>query len=413
MNKTENIDALFDRCKVAMANHGYSDESILRTQKLFLRGIRTEMSSIGQTDFSPALGMEYLSKLEECGNPFAYRQHRRVVLLLCDFMETGRIKSSYRLKPKNPFPLEGKIGELCERFIEDGTIRMRWKRNTIESHRRQLSLFVKSLEIKGVININDVTESIVAEIIDRTTNKAHLSYSLRSAFRFFKDNGIVDDDFGEILRYRNRRGEIKVPSVYTPDEIKVIEESVCQTDPIGIRDYAMLLLATRLGMRSSDIRMLKLANIDWQDNRIVISQFKTGKEIELPLLNDVGEALVNYLVNVRPKISNPYVFVALTSPYRPFSRVGITIRFQKIVRDSKIKIGDRHFGAHSMRHSLATNMLSKGISLPVISDILGHYSTETTMSYLRVSTDLLKTIALEVPPVDEAFYEQKGGEFYV
>ncbi|MDP3915425.1 MAG: tyrosine-type recombinase/integrase [Bacteroidota bacterium] len=177
----------------------------------------------------------------------------------------------------------------------------------------------------------------------------------------------------------------KLPSVYDADEIKRIEDAVGQSSAVGKRDYAMLLLATRLGLRSSDIAGLKFENLDWNRNIICLTQSKTKKVIELPLLTDVGEAVINYL------------------KYGAVSRTIIA---------SGVDITGRKFDSHAMRHKLASQLLRNGTSLPVISETLGHSDTQATMNYLRIDINNLMRCSLDVPLVSASFYQQKGGLFY-
>lgn len=182
--------------------------------------------------------------------------------------------------------------------------------------------------------------------------------------------------------------------------------------PVGKRDYAILLLATRLGLRASDICRLEFDHLDWDHNVIAFIQYKTKKSIELPLLTDVGEAIVNYLRYGRPISGHSEIFLSARPPYRPMFRWGINGVISRIMRESGVDISKRKFGPHAMRHSLASRLLANGVSLPVISESLGHESSLSTMEYLRVDLSSLMKCALDVPPVNSAFYEQKGGIFY-
>lgn len=181
---------------------------------------------------------------------------------------------------------------------------------------------------------------------------------------------------------------------------------------MGKRDYAILLLATRLGLRSSDIAGLQLDNLDWDNNLIGVTQYKTKRMIELPLLSDVGEAIIKYLKYVRPVSPEPNVFLSAIAPYRKINRLIINGVISRTIKASKVDVGNRKFGPHAMRHTLATRLLDNGTSLPVISEALGHKSTQTTMKYLRVDINNLQRCTLDVPMVADSFYEQKGGMFY-
>jgi integrase/recombinase XerD len=152
--------------------------------------------------------------------------------------------------------------------------------------------------------------------------------------------------------------------------------------------------------------------LDWDSNVINLVQYKTKKEIELPLLAVIGEAIIDYIQNGRPKSDSKTIFLTANAPYTPLSVPGLSSIISGIIYKAGIETKDRHHGAHCLRHSLATQLLEQGTTLPVISETLGHSNSQTTMIYLGVDVTGLLRCSLEVPPVPESFYMQKGGWFY-
>lgn len=177
---------------------------------------------------------------------------------------------------------------------------------------------------------------------------------------------------------------------------------------MGKRDYAMILLATRLGLRSSDIRFLEFSNIDWDNNLIIFEQYKTKDKLELPLSVDVGEAIIDYIRNGRAKSDSKCIFLRCNAPYVPMTETALNCIVTKYFRKANVDYSKKKHGPHSLRHSLATNLLNNGIPLPIIAEILGHQSSQTTMHYLHISTPTLLRCALDVPSVHVDFYSQKG-----
>jgi integrase len=222
----------------------------------------------------------------------------------------------------------------------------------------------------------------------------------------------IDKNVEYVIGRNNYPKREKLPSVYSAAEIKQIEETVSQSSAVGKRDYAMLLLATRLGLRSSDIAGLTFENLDWNRNIICLTQYKTKKMIELPLLADVGEAVINYLKYARPVSGLQQVFLTVCNPYRTVNRLIINGAVSRTIIASGVDITGRKFGPHAMRHTLASQLLRNGTSLPVISETLGHTNTQVTMNYLRIDINNLMRCTLDVPLVSTSFYEQKGGMFY-
>src|SRR5699024_5708102 len=154
------------------------------------------------------------------------------------------------------------------------------------------------------------------------------------------------------------------------------------------------------------------SNIDWDNNIITLRMKKTNKEIELPLLADVGNAIVEYLRNGRPKTNLKQVFLSCRAPYIAATGFLVSNAISKAICDSGINVNNKHHGPHSLRHTLASTLLKKNTTIPVISEVLGHKSTQTTMVYLKIDITSLLNCALPVSKVPEAFYMQKGGFFY-
>ena len=196
--------------------------------------------------------------------------------------------------------------------------------------------------------------------------------------------------------YRTIRNS-RLPSTYTAQEVRDTLSAIDMGNPCGIRDYAIILLLARLGLRSSDVANLRFSNIDWENDMICLTQVKTGNPLKLPLLSDVGEAIINYLKNARPKSDSDHVFIRIKPPYTEFNPGAVGALVHERLVKAGIRLEGRKSGSHALRHSLAKRLLEHEIPLPVISEILGHASTETTMTYLRIDINELKRCALEVP----------------
>lgn len=235
---------------------------------------------------------------------------------------------------------------------------------------------------------------------------------LRVILGYWYQNKILKEDLRAILLNYHIPVKERIPSFYTIEEIKKIESSVDRSSAVGKRNYAMLLLATRLGLRASDISMLTFSNINWKSNEIILHQQKTGKKIILPLLTDVGNAIVEYIKYGRPISNSKRIFFTGTAPFIEASPKVVSGAINVLISNTGITLGNRHHGPHSMRHSLATSMLQSGIPMSTISSTLGHEHTDTTMKYLRIDITSLMKCALAVSLIDDSFYIQKGGIFY-
>lgn len=338
------------------------------------------------------------------------REKIRSVEVINDLLRTGRV----RLRSHTPVSheLKGKIGEEMEKLIAN-LINLRRSEATVNSYRLYLSEFLFHLNQNGVNDVRGIADvHIIAFIQAHPTNKVNIVSALRVLFRFWTQNKITDHRFDGLFDdYKLKRPE-RVPSFFTAQEVMQIEQSVVRSSAVGKRNYAMLLLASRLGLRASDIAGIRLADIDWDNDRVIIEMKKTKKVIELPLLAEVGNAIIDYLRNGRPDSQISNVFLSQRAPYREATKEMVCSAINRIILSSGVPTEGKHHGPHSLRHSLASAMLKEKTAMPVISESLGHRSTQTTMTYIKIDTDSLRKCSLKVTEVPDDFYKQKGGAFY-
>ena len=360
-------------------------------------------------DYSAPVGESFLDAVSK---KFASSRHtyRRSVYLLTDYLSCGKIRKM--IVPRINYELSGAIGAVAEDFIRSLTA-MRRSKCTIEAYRRMLSYFIKHLSIRSVVEVSEIKEEDVLSFLSSTDNsKDKRLYEMRMFCRYLYGQGLLERNVEYVIGRNPYSAREKLPSVYDADEIKTIEKSIDQASPVGKRDYAILLLTTRLGLRASDVASLQFDNLDWDKNLIRLEQSKTKREIELPLLTDVGEAIINYLKFGRPVLDSQNVFLSANAPYRTIDCLSISQIVRRHICSSKVDVSNRKIGTHAMRHTLASQLLCNGTALPVISEVLGHSSTQSTMTYLRVDLKALMNCSLNVPIVSIDFYNQKGGIFY-
>lgn len=272
---------------------------------------------------------------------------------------------------------------------------------SIQISRLYLSRFFAFLNTKNVMSLDTVTVPIVLEFLKSLSSfgKPTINSIMRTVRYYLKychDNGIMHEELFSELPNPHYNRQSRLPSTYTEDEVRKTLDTIDMRNPCGIRDYAIILLIARLGLRSSDVANLRFSNIDWESDRIRLTQVKTGNPLELPLLSDVGEAIINYLKNARPKTESDHVFIRVQPPYTEFRSGAVGALVHEHLLRAGIHLEGRKSGSHALRHSLASRLLEHEIPLPVISEILGHVNTQTTMTYLRIDINELKKCALEV-----------------
>ncbi len=195
------------------------------------------------------------------------------------------------------------------------------------------------------------------------------------------------------------------PHLWTAEEIRRLLAGIDRESAIGKRDYAMILATARLGLRISDLRNLELADVDWRAKTITIVQYKTGRPLQLPLPDDVGWAIIDYLRGGRPDTPWAKVFVCHRHPFGTFGGASsIAVRLTRHAARAGIDLPpDEVCGMHSLRGALAVAMIGAGTPIPVVSAVLGHASSDTTQAYyLRFDVERLRCCALDVEDITEA-----------
>jgi integrase len=409
MKADQKIKSLIGECIAYLREEGYSKARIADYQRLWRNGIEEYMNQSSLVNYNAAIGEDFLGRIPVMSDSYM-RTIRRSVHVLTDFLLYGKVRK--RIIQYVYHELPGEMGKVAFEFIESQA-KLRRSKPTLNEHQRILSYFINHLTLRSVNNVSDISEDDVLTFISSAQNcKDKYLNTVRLFCRFLYERKYIDRNVEYVIGRNNYPKREKLPSVYDADEIKHIEETVDQSSAVGKRNYAMLLLATRLGLRSSDIAGLTFENLDWERNVICLIQSKTKKVIELPLLADVGEAIINYMKYGRPVSGLQQVFLSACAPYHPVNRLIINGAVSRTIIASGVDISGRKFGPHSMRHTLASQLLLNGTTLPIISETLGHSDTQTTMNYLRIDINNLMRCSLDVPLVSICFYKQKGGVFY-
>lgn len=226
--------------------------------------------------------------------------------------------------------------------------------------------------------------------------KDHTMRVVRQFMGFCFKNGYHPTDLSERIPHVHYEKRSRIPSAYSYDDVLKLLNQVDRANPIGKRDYAILLLLTRLGIRCGDICRLTFDNINWERNIISFTQHKTGKPQSLPLLEDVGLAIIDYLKFGRPACDSPNIFIRHRPPVGTFISKSLYTMVSSYIGKAGLFTQGKKRGPHALRHSLASRLLEENVPLPVISEILGHANSNTTAAYLSISVNKLRACALEV-----------------
>jgi site-specific recombinase XerD len=242
-----------------------------------------------------------------------------------------------------------------------------------------------------------VTDFVLHDTSGRGRRSAQLMAAvLRSFLGFLFQQGRIATNLAAAVPTVAGWRLSELPRFLEPAQVEQVLRSCDRRRKVGRRDYAILLLLARLGLRAGEVARLTLEDINWRTGELLV-RGKGARIDKLPLLQDVGRALVDYLRKGRPECSSRRVFIQCKAPYVGFASPPSTVC--GIVRRAlaRAHIQSRHRGAHVLRHSLATRMLGNGASLTQIGRVLRHQQVQTTEIYARVNLPALSGLALPWP----------------
>jgi len=218
---------------------------------------------------------------------------------------------------------------------------------------------------------------------------------IRSLVRYLHTTGRIPTDLAPQIIAPMLYAYETIPSALSPEQIAAVLKTTGEdTSPMGLRDFAILLLLSTYGMRNGEIRRLRLDDINWRAETLRVHHSKTGTYSLLPLMEPVGEALLNYLRRGRPKTDIREIFIRTRAPYQPLSSIYSEVRQR--LKEAGVKPSGKS-GPHTFRHARAVSLLRASVPRKVIGDLLGHRSADATIEYLKLATEDLRTIALEIP----------------
>jgi len=368
------------------------------------RRLERYLASRGVQEFSLDVAMAWVD--EACGGFFEKEQAGtlkatdvylfRVAAMLDDFAAHGAVLRRYC---RSVSKLDAEQADVLARFRA-------WLRaegcavSTVRAYGTVVGEFLAFTGARGGLGGLDggVVSAFVATLAGyQAKTVEHKLCAVRSLLRFAATDGLIDEAvLGTVPAVRSMR-QARIPSVWDPADVAKVLDAIDRANPSGKRDYAIVLLICRLGLRAVDIKRLRFDDLDWSGNQVSVVQAKTGRRVVLPLLRDVGWAIIDYVRDGRPSSDCPQVFVRHTAPIGPFSdQDHLHQILVKHARAAHVPLGEqRRHGMHSLRHTLATRLMEDGTPVERIAEILGHQSVQSTGVYLKSSLRLLAQCALD------------------
>lgn len=271
---------------------------------------------------------------------------------------------------------------------------------TVRKRTWQLTRFAEFLEQVDVKTIGSLQATQIQQFFTRLEGQqpaTRLTYgvTLRSFLRWACVEGLLPADLGAATISARHHRHTGIRDVLTEKEIHRLLTAVDRSSVTGRRDYAVLLLAARYGLRPSDIRQLRLDDVHWRQGVLTIQQAKTGRPLVLPLLPEVMAALVAYIRDGRPATEARQLFVRHRAPFEPFVAANnLNAIMRTALRRAGLAERPGRRGLYLFRHTLATRLLAADCPIKTIGDVLGHASTDSTMEYANVDLHALRRVAL-------------------
>lgn len=406
MDSLLTLEELISTVLQKMDEMNYSEQTILNYKRFYSRFLEYA-NNRGLLHFSEDLGSQYLKTKCGCTHDTIHENSPtrkistqvRYIRVLGDYQIHG-IVLSRKLGPTATSECPEMFKEAFEGYLCECKDRNYSVLGTYSSSNR-IRHFIFFMDENGVDSLDKVTPTILSDYVKTFINYSNKSVAanlvaIRRFLRYLYLNGYTHENLVESLPKIKNYYAPSMPTIWKPDELKKVLSSVDRGNPTGKRDYAILLMVARYGIRCSDIKTLKLKNLHWENNTIQFLQNKTGNSANYPMLSDVGWALIDYLKNGRPVTESECVFVRHNAPFKEFAPNSAMNRILvKYIRDSGIPITRKTpSGMHSLRHTLASTLLAENIPLPVISEILGHVSIKSTDVYLHIDHARLRECAL-------------------
>lgn len=399
----DELNIIKEKMLSTMSEFSYSDEVI----KIHSIKIGYFISFIVENKF--VLNHDSILEFEECllrlgKTEYFVKQTLSAAKKFLRFYEDGYIsmreKKKFKFVGKYKMILNEYINKLYDDFLSPATIRD--KEGILTNFNDYLNeINCSNIDYDIITNYIVITSKLISQIrlYDYVT-------TIKQFLTFLYDKKIILVDLAKQIKSPKYIRNQNLPSTFTSDEINSILEKIDTNSSIGKRNYAMILLVVKLGLRASDVTNLQFTEIDWENMKINLTQKKTKKFLEHPLLPEIGNAIIDYLRYGRRECESSFVFVSHDGAIRPTTPSALYNAINYYIKLAGINVENRRHGPHAFRHSLATHLMKNGESLTTISGILGHSDTQVTTVYLSIDEQSLKKCSLAMPILNSPVYKE-------
>ena len=388
--------------KALLLENNYNPATIRFYEREWNKILSFLMVEYGDTEFDMERGLTYLEKqygfIRKCneGNLSQQRvQLLRVIHMLEDY-SLHKVLTRRYFASKNPLVLNSYY---CAIFTSYKTYlkSTELSATTKEHYKKSAMVFMDYLIQIKVLQTSEITMENCNAYLKTLAGYSFKTVEqnvcgIRHFLRYLYSENLISKNYAERIHLPPISKSAKIPSAWNADELKAMIAKIDRNNPIGKRDYAMIVLACVLGLRIGDIKNLRFSNFSWKEKKVSIIQQKTNKPLTLPIPDAVGWAVIDYIKNGRPSYyKSDRVFLKHMPPFDP---IGENNHMQQLIVRYMRKAGiDRRerkrSGFHSLRHSAGSMLLEMETPLPVITNILGHSDPDITAVYLKIDIQKL------------------------
>ena len=346
----------------------------------------------GLTGYSSETGDRVLAEAKAQYSEKSQRLIRTVVCRLNDY-SLGKFEILHSVANKAQCPKQ--FAETLHRYI--GRLgKLDRSESTIKQSVHYCTQLLNYLDSQGVKNLSGVTSAhIYGAFIDSKNNKSCWATFCRGFLKFLHKSGLHGTDLSAAIPTARRPQPL--PSTYSKAEIEKLLSSIDRSTGLGQRNYAIVLLAARFGMRSSDIANLKLADVNFQTKTLSFVQEKTSIPQKFELFPEIEDALHCYLDNARPESGDPSLFLRDVAPFTGIKASAVATFVGRQFKKAGIPTEGKKHGPHALRMTLASDLISEKVPYVVVRKILGHDSDGALKNYVRLDVEALRSCSLSAP----------------
>lgn len=401
------LETLIDQTLGIIKARGYTE----KTWKFAFRNgrfssLRQYFENMGTADFSIEITHEYMYAIQQRheNGELSYSRYmhlKKLTAWLIEVYETGEL--IWKPQPSRKIHLNIYLHGIFAKYIE--FIRGVLSSKNVEMQKSVILQFLEFLQHeKGYNNFLSLSLKDIQDFIlfirKRRKRMDSVIHAVKRFVSYLRETSIICEDLTPALCMQAQR-TTRILKGFTHEEVDMILDQPDRNTPIGKRNYAIMLLGKNTGLRIGDIINLKLADINWQNDELFITQKKTGNQLILPLNLETKNAIIDYIHDSRPKCDLPYIFLRHHAPYDALSQQSVTVFFTKYRTSAEIPTTPNDGKSfHGLRRSIATWMLEAEIPLTTISQILGHRDLDSAVPYLSFDENKLRLCSFSLHGIE-------------